>query len=490
MVGVAGAVEDAGDGVADGGEQAGGLPGAQPGGVFAEGDVAPVMQTVLYSPVAAVAVEQEFRAGLGGGERGDGQDGLAGQFRAVRGGAGGEAEVVAVAVSGGCAAGGRGVAAADVVPVPFDERELGCSGQLAADQLRDVAGDPDGADLVPGRDRSQRSRAGWARVPRSARRLRRTCRLVVLEDQDPADVHGVHRLDVPGLGVHRIRRHDDQLPFPFPAAAAAVVAVAVAGVAGVSEDCFQEGDEAGDLVGFPVDVCLAEDGAFGDVVGGQQVGLCAVGPEGAADGLAVDGDVPPVQPAGGGLGAQPGAQLLISGRGIDGADRPLDRLEARRDVPAEPRVVPDAAAAQRLLRHRLRELGGGVDPVRARQPGDNHHRQDRCQAVPDPLRLAVVADPAKVVQQPAVPVGFQLVEVRCPPPGQHRRVEPGLQRRRAARHQLSQPVRLRLPVTGVMRGAAAAPVPGGLPGRGEPARLVHRPRVRRRVGERLHRHQP
>ena len=110
--------------------------------------------------------------------------------------------------------------------------------------------------------------------------------------------------------------------------------------------------------------------------------------------------------------------------------------------------------------------------------------------MPDPLRLAVVADPAKVVQQPAVPVGFQLVEVRCPPPGQHRRVEPGLQRRRAARHHLPQPVRLRLPVTGVMRGAAAAPVPGGLPGRGEPARLVHRPRVRRRVGERLHRHQP
>ena len=70
------------------------------------------------------------QAWAGVGERGDGQDGLAGQFRAVRGGAGGEAEVVAVAVSGGCAAGGRGVAAADVVPVPFDERELGCSGQL------------------------------------------------------------------------------------------------------------------------------------------------------------------------------------------------------------------------------------------------------------------------------------------------------------------------------------------------------------------------
>jgi hypothetical protein len=40
---VPGAVEDAGDGVGDGGEQPGGLAGAQPGGVFAEGDVAPVV---------------------------------------------------------------------------------------------------------------------------------------------------------------------------------------------------------------------------------------------------------------------------------------------------------------------------------------------------------------------------------------------------------------------------------------------------------------
>ena len=149
VVGVSGAVEDAGDGVADRREQAGGLPGTQPRGVFAEGDITPVMKAVFYSPVGAAAFEEEFRAGLGGGERGDGQDGLAGHFRAVRLRAGGEAGVVSVAVSGGRAAGGRGVAAADVVPVPFDERELGCSGQLAADQLRDVAADPDGADLVP-----------------------------------------------------------------------------------------------------------------------------------------------------------------------------------------------------------------------------------------------------------------------------------------------------------------------------------------------------
>jgi hypothetical protein len=47
VVGVPGAVEDAGDGVGDGGEQPGGLPGAQPGGVFAEGCVAPVVQAVV-----------------------------------------------------------------------------------------------------------------------------------------------------------------------------------------------------------------------------------------------------------------------------------------------------------------------------------------------------------------------------------------------------------------------------------------------------------
>lgn len=71
VVVVSGAVEDAGDGVGDRGEQPGGLPGAQPGGVFAEGGVAPVVQAVFYCPVVAVAGEQERRAGLGGGEGGD-----------------------------------------------------------------------------------------------------------------------------------------------------------------------------------------------------------------------------------------------------------------------------------------------------------------------------------------------------------------------------------------------------------------------------------
>jgi hypothetical protein len=48
VVAVAGAVEDADDDVADGGEQAGGLPGADPGGVFAEGCVAPVVDWALH----------------------------------------------------------------------------------------------------------------------------------------------------------------------------------------------------------------------------------------------------------------------------------------------------------------------------------------------------------------------------------------------------------------------------------------------------------
>ena len=83
VVAVAGAVEDADGEVAEGGEQLPGPACAEPGGVFAEGDVAAVVQAVLDGPVVAVAFEEEGGAGLGGGERGDGQDGLAGQFRAV-----------------------------------------------------------------------------------------------------------------------------------------------------------------------------------------------------------------------------------------------------------------------------------------------------------------------------------------------------------------------------------------------------------------------
>src|ERR1035441_6131033 len=80
------------------------------------------------------------------------------------------------------------------------------------------------------------------------------------------------------------------------AVAVAVVVVVWAAGAGAVEDGVQEGDEAGDLVGLGADAGLAQDGSGGDVIGGEQVGLGAVGPDGTADGLAVDGDVPPVQP--------------------------------------------------------------------------------------------------------------------------------------------------------------------------------------------------
>ena len=252
----------------------------------------------------------------------------------------------------------------------------------------------------------------------------------------------------------------------------------------------QQGDEAGDLVGFGCDVGLAQDCAGGDVVGGEQVGLGAVGPDGTADGLSVDGDVPPVQPPGGCFGPQPGAHLRVGGLSVDRADRPLDRLVAGRHVPAEPRVVPDPAAAQRFLRHRLRELGGGQDGVRAAQPGDHDHHQDRGQVMPPALGLAVVGDLRQVLQQPALPADPEPVEVRRPAPGQHWRVEPRGQRRDPARGQLIQPACLRLTVKRVVVTAAAAAVPGGRPDRSEIAGRVHRPGLGGRVGERLRRHQP
>ena len=109
VVGVACAVEDADDDVGDRGEQPGGVPGAQPGGVFTEGCVAPVVQAVLDGPVVAVAGEQERRAGLGGGEGGDGQDSLAGQLRPACGGAreGIVVAGVAAGAGGGCSAPGK-----------------------------------------------------------------------------------------------------------------------------------------------------------------------------------------------------------------------------------------------------------------------------------------------------------------------------------------------------------------------------------------------
>ena len=125
-------------------------------GVFGEGGVAAVVQAVFYAPVVAVAGEQERGAGLGGGQGGDGQDGLAGDFRAAAGGAGGQAEVVAVSFGGGGAAGCGGGASVDGVAVALDEHELGGAGEPLADRVGDLAGDADGADLVPGRARFRR----------------------------------------------------------------------------------------------------------------------------------------------------------------------------------------------------------------------------------------------------------------------------------------------------------------------------------------------
>ncbi len=110
--------------------------------------------------------------------------------------------------------------------------------------------------------------------------------------------------------------------------------------------------------------------------------------------------------------------------------------------------------------------------------------------MPDPLGLAVIGDLAQVLQQAAVPGHVQHVEIRPGPAGQRPGIKRRRQRRDPARGQLPDPVLLRLPVIGEMRGAAAAPVPRGLPGRGEPARLIGRPGVPGRAGERLHRGRP
>ena len=286
------------------------------------------MKAVLDAPVAAVAGEQELRGGLGGGKRGEGEHGLAGDL--VAGRAAGHVRVVA-----GGAAGGGGVAAADVVPVPFDEHHLAGAGEPAGDAVRDLAGDADGADLVPAVSGLGGGVQHRLLVPRVRVGEGVQARLVVFQVEDPADPQLVHRLHVPGLRMQCIGRHDDQFFFSCSCSCIVVVVVVVVVVvwaagAGAVEDGVQEGDEAGDLVGLGADAGLAQDGSGGDVIGGEQVGLGAVGPDGTADGLAVDGDVPPVQPPGGCLGPQPSAQLLVGRGSVDGPDSTLDRLVAGR----------------------------------------------------------------------------------------------------------------------------------------------------------------
>ena len=115
--------------------------------------------------------------------------------------------------------------------------------------------------------------------------------------------------------------------------------------------------------------------------------------------------------------------------------------------------------------------------------------------MPHPLRLAVVGHLRQVLQQGLAPGGtgradVQRAEVRLRAAGQRAGVERRRQCREPAGDQLPDPVLLRLPVVGEMRTAPGPPVPGGLPGPGEPARRVGRARMRGRVGERLDRRQP
>jgi hypothetical protein len=67
-----GLVERADDEVAQAGHDVGAVAGADLAGVFAEGDVADVVQAVLDAPVAADEVGQSGGAGLGVGQAGDG----------------------------------------------------------------------------------------------------------------------------------------------------------------------------------------------------------------------------------------------------------------------------------------------------------------------------------------------------------------------------------------------------------------------------------
>ena len=272
-----------------------------------------------------------------------------------------------------------GAAWGQVVPVAFDEHHLGGAGQFRRDGPGDVADDADGADLVaavPGLAGAVQHRLV---LPVVAVGGGVQGGLVVLEDQHPAQAEGVHRLDVFFLGVHGVGRQDDQLSFQFfssfffssssccfclllraararGAAAAVAVLAAVAAVVAAPgaavEDGLQEGDEAGDLVGLAVHLVLAQDGPGAHVVGGEQVRGLAAGVAGTAHGLAVDGDVPPVQPPGRCLGPEPGAQLPVGSFGVDLADGPLDRF-----LLAGPHVLPASRLLYRIPQRRSASCG-------------------------------------------------------------------------------------------------------------------------------------
>ena len=110
--------------------------------------------------------------------------------------------------------------------------------------------------------------------------------------------------------------------------------------------------------------------------------------------------------------------------------------------------------------------------------------------MPDALGLAVVGDLAQVMQQPVPGAHLKGVEVGDAAAGQHRGIKPRRQRRRSPLpgSSCSQYV-FGWPCRTYRTGRRFARTPPGTRSR-EVARRVHRPGMGRRVGERLHRHQP
>jgi hypothetical protein len=176
-----------------------------------------------------------------------------------------------------------------------------------------------------------------------------------------------------------------------------------------------DGRQLRDLAGLGADLPLSAHRPGGHVEDRQQVHLAAVGPDRAADGLAVPGRLRqqarrarpgrcpgsaallalvPDDPGkrAGGTGRQ-GGEVAIHGRverlRVDAAEDPGERAHARRADPPSPRVAPPAQgrqrglrAAGRPLRDRLRRVmtGRGERADRQRQ----HEHQGMPAAKPRP----------------------------------------------------------------------------------------------------------
>lgn len=158
------------------------------------------------------------------------------------------------------------------------------------------------------------------------------------------------------------------------------------------------GGELGDLVGLGVYLPLGTHRPGGHVKDRQQVHLAAVGPDRAADGLAVPGRLRQQARAGpggrlgraallplmpGDLGKFPwragGQGGEVAGHGrverlrVDAGEDPRERAHARRADPPGPRVAPPAQGRQRGLRAAGRPL---CDRFRRVVPGRGE-RADR-----------------------------------------------------------------------------------------------------------------